>query len=190
MSARETDQPGSERETVAGLGEFATIADVTAGRRQPDQTVLGPGDDAAVVAAPDGRVVAATDVLVEGLHFRTDWSSPEQIGRKAVAVNLADITAMGAAPSSVLVGLACPGDTASATVSALSNGMWTEAERAGIGIVGGDLVRANQLTISVTALGDLCGRDVVTRYGARPGDVVAVSGRLGWAAAGLEIGRA
>lgn len=187
MSARETEQPETGQETVAALGEFATIADVTAGRRQPAQTVLGPGDDAAVVAAPDGRVVATTDVLVQGVHFRTDWSGPEQIGRKAVAVNLADIAAMGAAPTSVLVGLACPGDTSSATVSALANGMWTESARAGIGIVGGDLVRSDEITISITALGDLGGRSPVTRSGARPGDIIAISGKLGWAAAGLAV---
>lgn len=187
MSARETEQPGAGQDTVAALGEFATIADVTAGRKQPAQTVLGPGDDAAVVAAPDGRVVATTDVLVHGVHFRTDWSGPEQIGRKAVAVNLADIAAMGAVPTSILVGLACPGDTSSATVSALANGMWAEAARAGIGVVGGDLVRSGEITITVTALGDLAGREPVTRAGARPGDILAVNGRLGWAAAGLAV---
>lgn len=181
----ERPEPGAE--TVATAGEFGTIADVTAGRRQPSQTVLGPGDDAAVVAAPDGRVVATTDVLVQDVHFRTDWSSPEQIGRKAVAVNLADIAAMGAVPTSVLVGLACPGDTPSTTVSELADGMWAEAARAGIGIVGGDLVRADKLVVSITALGDLRGRTAVTRAGARPGDVLAVCGRLGWAAAGLAV---
>lgn len=177
----------SGAETIATAGEFGTIAEVTAGRAQPAQTVLGPGDDAAVVAAPDGRVVATTDVLVQDVHFRTDWSSPEQIGRKAVAVNLADIAAMGAVPTSVLVGLACPGETPSATVSGLADGMWAEAGRAGIGIVGGDLVRADKIVISITALGDLRGHAAVTRAGARPGDVLAVCGRLGWAAAGLAV---
>lgn len=187
MSARETEQPDAGQETVAALGEFATITDVTAGRRQPAQTVLGPGDDAAVVAAPDGRVVASTDMLVAGVHFRTDWSSPEQIGRKAVAVNLADVAAMGAVPTSILVGLACPGETPSATVGSLANGMWAEAARAGIGIAGGDLARSDELTISITALGDLEGRAPVTRSGARPGDILAINGQLGWAAAGLAV---
>src|SRR5919198_5929275 len=103
--------PPSDDGTVADLGEFALIRRVTGGRTQPAGTLLGPGDDAAVVAAPDGRVVASTDVLVEGVHFRLDWSSPELVGRKAVAVNLADIAAMGAVPTGVLIGLACPPKT-------------------------------------------------------------------------------
>ncbi|MFE0027825.1 thiamine-phosphate kinase [Amycolatopsis sp. NPDC059021] len=173
--------------TVAGTGEFALIDAVIAGRRQPAATLLGPGDDAAVVAAPDGRVVASTDVLVHGVHFRLDWSSPEQVGRKAAAVNLADIAAMGARPSSLLVGIACPPDTPTEVITELAKGMWAEAERAGVGVSGGDMVRADQLVISVTALGDLGGREPVTRSGARPGDVVAVCGKLGWAAAGLAV---
>ncbi|WP_329057568.1 thiamine-phosphate kinase [Amycolatopsis sp. NBC_01480] len=173
--------------TVAAIGEFALIQAVTEGRRQPASTLLGPGDDAAVVAAPDGRVVATTDVLVQGVHFRLDWSSPEQVGRKAVAVNLSDVAAMGAKPTTVLVGFACPPDLPAAVVTELMNGMWAEAGRAGIGVSGGDMVRADQLVISVTALGDLEDREPVTRSGARPGDVLAVSGRLGWAAAGLAV---
>jgi len=173
--------------TVAGTGEFRLIEAVTAGRKQPESTLLGPGDDAAVVASPDGRTVASTDVLVQGVHFRLDWSSAEQVGRKAVAVNLTDIAAMGARPTSVLMGFACPSDTPTALVTELTQGMWIEADRAGIGIVGGDMVRADQIVISVTALGDLGGREPVTRSGARPGDVVAVCGRLGWAAAGLAV---
>jgi thiamine-monophosphate kinase len=173
--------------TVAETGEFALIRAVTEGRRQPPGTLLGPGDDAAVVAAPDGRVVASTDVLVQGVHFRLDWSSPEHVGRKAVAVNLADIAAMGATPTTVLVGIACPPDTPREVVTGLADGMWAEAERAGVGVSGGDMVRADQLVISVTALGDLGDREPVTRSGARPGDVVAVCGRLGWAAAGLAV---
>lgn len=173
--------------TVAELGEFGLIAAVTEGRRQPTSTVLGPGDDAAIIAAPDRRVVATTDMLVQGVHFRLDWSTPEEVGRKAVAVNLADVAAMGAVPTSVLVGLGCPGDTPAAVIRELANGMWAEAARAGAGISGGDMVRADQLVVSVTALGDLGGRAPVTRSGARPGDIVAVHGRLGWAAAGLAV---
>jgi thiamine-monophosphate kinase len=173
--------------TVADVGEFALIGRVVAGRTQPATTLLGPGDDAAVVAAADGRVVASTDVLVEGVHFRLDWSTPEHVGQKAIAVNLADIAAMGAAPTGLLVGLACPKSTDAATAEGLAAGMWKEAVRAGAGIVGGDLVSADQIVISVTALGDLENREPVTRGGAMPGDVVAVAGRLGWAAAGLAV---
>jgi len=181
-----TEPPGNS-ETVADLGEFGLIHRLTAGRTQPATTLLGPGDDAAVLAAPDGRVVASVDVLVEGVHFRLDWSAPEQVGRKAIAVNLADIAAMGAVPTGAVVGLACPPATATATVDELVGGMWREAGRAGIGVAGGDVVSAESIVVSVSAFGDLQGRAPVTRGGAMPGDVVAVNGRLGWAAAGLAV---
>jgi thiamine-monophosphate kinase len=177
----------SQHETVGESGEFSLIDAVTAGRAQPASTLLGPGDDAAVVAAADGRVVATTDVLVQGVHFRLDWSTAEQVGRKAVAVNLADLAAMGASPTSVLVGLACPASTKSQVVLDLAKGMWEEARRVGAGLVGGDMVAAEQIVLSVTALGDLAGREPVTRSGAQPGDVLAVRGKLGWAAAGLAV---
>ncbi|WP_044572458.1 thiamine-phosphate kinase [Saccharopolyspora spinosa] len=181
--------PDSSRDaqTVSQLGEFGLIDRVTAGRPQSPGTLLGPGDDAAVLAAPDGRVVATTDVLVEQVHFRFDWSTPHQVGRKAVAVNLSDIAAMGAVPTGLLVGLACSPDLPVSVADELVGGMWEEAQQVGIGIIGGDMVSATSLTISITALGDLQGRKPVTRSGARPGDVVAVAGRLGWSAAGLAV---
>jgi thiamine-monophosphate kinase len=180
-------EPPSEADTVAEVGEFGLIQRVTEGRAQPATTLLGPGDDAAVVAAPDGRVVATTDVLVEGVHFRLDWSAPEQVGRKAVAVNLADIAAMGATPTALLVGFGCPPGTPAAVAEEIANGMWAEASRAGAGLVGGDMVSSDMLVVSITALGDLEGRAPVTRSGAQPGDVVAVCGKLGWSAAGLAV---
>jgi thiamine-monophosphate kinase len=176
-----------DRPTLGAVGEFGLIARVTRDRAQPASTLLGPGDDAAVVAASDGRVVATTDVLVEGVHFRLDWSTPEQIGRKAAAANLADVAAMGAVPTALLVGLAAPSDTPVETLSGLADGLWTEAGSVGAGLVGGDVVAAAELVLAVTALGSLEGRAPVTRAGARPGDVVALAGRLGWAAAGLAV---
>ncbi|CRK58714.1 Thiamine-monophosphate kinase [Alloactinosynnema sp. L-07] len=175
------------QQTVADVGEFGLIRRVTDGRAQPAPTLLGPGDDAAVIAASDGRVVASTDVLVDGVHFRLDWSTPDQVGRKAVAVNLADIAAMGAVPTAVLVGLACPSSTPVQVIDELSAGMWAEAARARIGVVGGDMAAAETMVISITALGDLQGRKPVTRAGALPGDIVAVAGKLGWSAAGLAV---
>src|SRR3954467_7130368 len=102
--------------SIAEIGEFGLISRVGARLGAGPGTLLGPGDDAAVVAAPDGRVVACTDVLVDGVHFRLDWSGPEDVGRKAAAANLADVAAMGAVPTALLVGLACPPDTAVETL--------------------------------------------------------------------------
>jgi thiamine-monophosphate kinase len=166
------DLPPSEAGSVADLGEFGLIARITAGRGLPPAALLGPGDDAAVLAAADGRVVVSTDVLVEGVHFRLDWSTPHQVGRKAVAANLADVAAMGAVPTGLVVGLAVPGHTSVSTVDDLVAGMWAEAEQAGTGIVGGDVVSSVEL---------------LTRAGARLGDVLGLCGRLGWSAAGLAV---
>ncbi len=174
-----------DRPTLAATGEFGLIARVTRDRPQPAGTLLGPGDDAAVVAAPDGRVVASTDMLVEGVHFRLDWSSPEQVGRKAAAANLADVAAMGAVPTALLVGLSCPAGTPLDVLTGLADGLWAEAATVGAGVVGGDVTSGPALVLAVTALGDLQGRRPVTRGGARPGDVVALAGRVGWSAAGL-----
>jgi len=169
------------------IGEFALIDEVVAHLMPTTLAEVGPGDDAAVIAAPDSRVVVSTDVLVEGRHFRRDWSGAHDIGRRAAAASLADIAAMGARTTALVVGLAIPRDVAVTWVTELADGLATEAAAAGAGVVGGDIVRADQVTISVTALGDLSGRAPVLRSGARPGDVLAVAGRLGWAAAGLAV---
>jgi thiamine-monophosphate kinase len=121
------------------------------------------------------------------VHFRLDWSTPHQVGRKVVAANLADVVAMGALPTALVVGLTVPGQTPVSTVDELASGMWEEAGRVGAGIVGGDVVSSAELVVSVTALGDLQGRAPVTRGGARAGDVLAACGRLGWSAAGLAV---
>ena len=145
------------------------------------------GDDAAVVSAPDRRVVATTDLLVEGRHFRRDWSGPRDVGVKAAAQNLADIAAMGAVPTALLVGLATPGDLPVDWALDLVRGLQAEGQRAGASIAGGDVTSSDTLVLAITALGDLAGRAPVTRAGARPGDQVAVAGTLGWSAAGLAL---
>jgi len=173
--------------TVADLGEVDLVEAVVARLGTTPAVLLGPGDDAAVVAAADGRVVVTTDVLVEGRHFKRDWSSATDVGVRAAAANLADVAAMGAVPTALLVGLVVPGDLPSQWVLELADGLAEEAARAGAAVAGGDLVRGDLVTIAVTALGSLEGRDPVTRSGAAPGDLVAVAGRLGWAAAGFAV---
>jgi thiamine-monophosphate kinase len=173
--------------TVGELGEFALVAAVTERLAGGPGLLVGPGDDAAVVAAPDGRVVATTDVLVEGQHFRRDWSTARDIGARAAAASLADVAAMGAVPTALVVGLAVPADRAVEWVLELADGLGEEAASTGAVVAGGDVVRSEVLTVSVAALGSLEGREPVTRAGARPGDLVAVAGRLGWAAAGLAV---
>ncbi|MEV4891360.1 thiamine-monophosphate kinase [Nonomuraea sp. NPDC055795] len=149
--------------------------------------LLGPGDDAAVVTAPDGRVVVSTDLLVEGRHFRRDWSSGYDVGRKAAAQNLADIAAMGATPTSMVVALGMPADLPLSWVDELTLGFRDECALVGASVVGGDLARSDTVIIGVTALGTLSGQAPITRSGAKPGQLVAISGRLGHAAAGLAL---
>ena len=174
-------------ETLAELGEFAVIDRLVEGRPQPPTVLVGPGDDGAVVATADGRVVVSTDMLVEGRHFRLDWSTPHDVGRKAIAQNAADIEARGAVATAFVVALGAPGGTLGDDALRLSDGMWEEASIFGASIVGGDLVAAPQWVISVTALGDLGGRAPVPLSGARPGDTVAVVGGLGRSAAGYGL---
>jgi thiamine-monophosphate kinase len=135
-------------------------------------------------------VVITTDTLVEGVHFRRDWSDAQQIGRKAAAQSLADVVAMGARPTAIVVGLAAPPDLSLEWADGLLDGLQIECASMSAGLAGGDVVRSPTLAVSVTATGDLQGRDPVTRGGARPGDVVVVAGRLGFAAAGLDLLRA
>ena len=175
--------------TLHDLGEFPVIDRLVAGRPAVSGVRIGPGDDAAVIDAPDGRVVVTTDMLVAERHFRSDWSSPHDVGRKAIAQNAADIEAMGARVTAFVVAFAAPPDTAVSAVAELADGMWQEATAVGAGIVGGDMVSGPQWVISVTALGDLGGRVAVPRGGARPGAVIAVAGDLGRSAAGLACYR-
>ena len=173
--------------TLQQLGEFAVIDRLVRGRRQPGEVLVGPGDDAAVVAAGDGRTAVSTDVLVQDRHFRLDWSTPHDVGRKAIAQNAADIEAMGGRATAFVVGFGAPGDTPTAQVDELVDGMWDEAVRIGAGIVGGDLVSCPQWVVSVTVLGDLDGRAPVLRSGATAGSTVAVAGELGRSAAGYAL---
>jgi thiamine-monophosphate kinase len=172
---------------VAELGEFGLIAALSGWLPADPRTPVGIGDDAAVLAAPDGRVVASTDFLLEGRHFRRDWSTATDIGHKAAARCFADIVAMGAQPTALLVGFATPGQLELEWVDGLVAGLREECAEVDAAVVGGDVAAADQIVLALTALGDLHGRDPVCLDGARPGDVVALAGRLGWAAAGFAV---
>lgn len=116
-----------------------------------------------MVAAPDRRVVASTDILLEGRHFRRDWSTAYDVGRKAAAQNLADIAAMGAVPTALLLGLVVPAELPATWPSELMDGLRDECQVAGAAVVGGDVVRGDTITVSITALGDLRNHEPVTR---------------------------
>ena len=176
-------------ETVAGLGERETLRRIVRRLPRARAELLGPGDDAAVVAASDGRTVLTTDMMVQGPDFRLAWSTPYELGWKAAVSNLADVAAIGAVPTALLVALAAPQETPVATLELFADGMRDAcAELApGCGVVGGDLSTSAALTIAVTAIGDLQQRNPVLRSGASVGDDLAVAGSLGLAGAGVWL---
>ena len=164
--------------------ESELIALVTDGLAAGSQVVVGPGDDCAVLRLR-GDLAVSTDSMVEGVHFRRDWSSATDVGRKAVASGVADLEADGARPVAIVVALTLPQDLDPAWVRDLRVGVDVECDRAGVRLVGGDVARGPVVVVTITALGELDGRPAVTRAGARPGQVVAARGRLGMAQAGL-----
>jgi thiamine-monophosphate kinase len=178
--------PSSAGVTLADVGEFGLIELVTRHLTMGPEVTVGPGDDAAELAVPGGRVVVTTDLLVDGRHFRRDWAEAEDVGRRSAAQSLSDVNAMGGSPTAVTVGLAAPADLAASWVAGLTGGIAAECAGVGASVVGGDVTRSDVLVISVTALGVVAGAPVL-RSGARPGDVVALKGRQGWAAAGLAV---
>lgn len=172
---------------LSEVGEFGLIARLIALFGQNDQVALGPGDDAALVEMPDGDVLVSTDIAVDGVHFRQHWMSAEQIGRRIAAQNLADIAAMGGYPTALVVAAVLPSNLQVGWIEELFAGLAAEAESVGASVVGGDVTSGQQLTISVTVLGQRRGRPAVSRASASVGEVVAVAGELGFSAAGLAL---
>jgi thiamine-monophosphate kinase len=172
--------------TLADVGEFGLIHELVALFPQGEQVLVGPGDDAAVLRVRNGHVVVSTDLVVEGRHFRRDWASAEDVGHRAAAQNLSDINAMGGRASSLTIGLAAPGDLPASWALDFARGFADECSSVGASVVGGDLTRADQVVVAVTVIGG-CTQSPVLRSGARPGDVVALHGRQGWAAGGLAV---
>jgi thiamine-monophosphate kinase len=172
--------------TLADIGEFGLVGALAERFPQGADVLLGPGDDAAVVAFPDGRVVVSTDLHVDTRHFRRDWASATEIGHRVAAANLSDLNAMGGRATAMTVGLAAPADLPVSWALELAEGIAAECALVGASVVGGDLTSSDQVMVAVTVLGSVAG-DPVRRSGARPGDVVAIAGRQGWAAGGLAV---
>jgi thiamine-monophosphate kinase len=175
--------------TIGEIGEGATLARIFPILPSSRRTILGPGDDCAIVTVPDGRVPVTTDLMIEGPDFRIGLSTGYDIGWKACATNLADIAAMGATPTALVVGLAAPAETTVRFVEDIARGFHDAATALapGCGVVGGDLSNAPLVMLAVTALGEFDGVEPVTRSGASIGNVVAVAGQLGNAKRGLDI---
>ena len=151
--------------------------------------VLGIGDDAAVLKVAEGKeVLACCDLLVEGVHFRREWCEPQLIGRKALAVNLSDIAAMGGVPKYAMASVALPGGSPREYIQSLFDGMLQLAETSGVALVGGDTSRSpGPIFIDVSVIGECATGHAITRSGARNGDLIFVTGMLGGSALGLRL---
>jgi thiamine-monophosphate kinase len=176
---------------IGSIGERALIRRITARLQSPSWVIVGPGDDAAVIE-PEPRTldVLTTDAQVEDIHFDRRFCPPDAIGHKALAVNLSDLAAMGAAPRAALLSLALPAAISVADVDGLLDGLLALAGRHKVSLIGGNVTRSpGPLVVDVTAIGSVAPRRILTRAGARPGDEVYVTGTLGGGAAGLQAFR-
>lgn len=179
--------------TLSSMGEFQVIdklreiAASGAQRVGASAPLVGSGDDSAVVKFDTTHVAMSVDMFVEDKHFRTDWATGIDIGRRCAAASMSDICAMGTTPTTLLVALAAPSETPFALIREIFTGLVEEAGKAGAQVVGGDMSAGDKITISVTALGSCPTKGILTRSGAKVGDIVAINGVLGRAAAGLRV---
>ncbi len=173
---------------IRELGERKLVSTIHRLQAMPAMGYIGIGDDAAFLPASDKGWLATSDMLVEGTHFRWQWMDPEQLGEKAVAVNVSDIAAMGGVPKVCLTSLAVHGDVQVDRVESIYRGIARALDRYGAVLVGGDTVGSEGgLVLDVTMLGEPAPAGPVLRRGARPGDRLIVTGRLGAAYGGLVL---
>lgn len=177
------DSVAGAEPTVGDVGEFGLIELIRKGIGKNKHTVIGSGDDAAQIRTNDGTYLVSTDLLVEGRHFRRDWSSAYEIGRKAAACNLSDINAMGGVATALTIGFGAPAELPVSWAVDMARGFEEECVKVGAHIVGGDVTASETIILAVTAMGDAV--RPVRRDSALPGDVVAYAGQLGLAGAGF-----
>jgi thiamine-monophosphate kinase len=167
----------SESEVIAELSKIFT--------RRDSRVLVGIGDDAAVVTSPLQKTVITTDMAVEGVHFRREWSTPDEIGEKITAANLADVFAMGATPEHLVVSISLTGNESLVWIKELARGIEAEARSCDVLVIGGDVVRGPVITISMTAIGQV---DMpILRSGSKVGDEIVITNLPGWSAAGLHL---
>jgi len=176
------------RAVLRDLGEFGFIDSVRrrfGGPVRPGE--LGIGDDAAVLPARGGKIVLTADMLLEGIHFDFRYFRPGEVGWRALAANLSDLAAMGAEPLCYLVSLAARADTPLAVLHGIFRGMASAARPSGIRLMGGDTCRGDRLVLSLALAGRIRRGREVRRSGARPGDLLFVTGEPGWSRLGLRL---
>lgn len=166
-------------------GEFALIERIA--RRYTDPRVIeGIGDDCALLDLPAGRLLVTTDMMVEGDHFRTDWSTPRQIGAKLMESNVSDIVCKGGTPDFAFLSICLTKATSVEFMDGFYAGLYESAERHGVKLLGGDTTHGDRHVLNLTLLGS-AGARTPLRSGARPGDLLCVTGQLGGSTAGLKL---
>jgi len=170
---------------VKDVGEFGLI-DLISKKSKDKDVLVGIGDDAAVIKTK-GLQVLTTDCLVEGDHFRREWFTPKQIGMKSIEINVSDVGAMGGIPKYALVSLALPRNLDVSFVKEMYQGMWKSCDKYGAEIIGGNMTHCEKIVISITLIGEVKKENLSLRSGAKPDDLIFVSGNLGNGRAGLRL---
>ncbi|MFC2048807.1 thiamine-phosphate kinase [Elusimicrobiota bacterium] len=173
--------------TISEIGEFGFISDIRKNLKYNSRNiVVGNGDDCAVLKYGNKLLLFTTDSIVEDIHFKKDWFTPLQIGKKAVEINVSDIAAMGGKPKYMLVSLFLPKNTELSYIKAVYRGLKKCCDKYSIALIGGNMSEGSQLILSLTLIGEVSKADLTLRNGAKPGDNIYITGPLGKAAAGMD----